>query len=420
MSVGWSTRLVPSAQRQPAHRRWTRQSPEPHHEGFVSRPTAPILAHIAVEEARPMSSITKVPAGYRARWRTPDGASRSKTFERKQDAQRHITQVEGSKITGAYVDTTACKTTFEQYAETWRLVQVHRPSTAAQIETHLRRHVYPHLGHRPLGQLRPSELQAWAKHLSGELAPATVEAVYRYVVAILRAAVADRVIASSPAVGIRLPKDPPRMVEPLATEVVEGLIDAVPARYQALVVLAAGTGMRQGECFGLTVDRLDFMRRQVTVDRQLVYLAGGPPMFGPPKTQASYRSIPLPAVVVDSLAAHLASFPPAASGHVFTNDASEPIKRNRFSDVWRRAVAVAEAPPGTGFDALRHYYASLLIRAGCSVKVVQSRLGHASAAETLNTYSHMWADDEDRTRSAVDGVLGARVSHLCHEQGAGS
>ena len=48
------------------------------------------------------------------------------------------------------------------------------------------------------------------------------------------------------------------MVEPLATEVVEGLMDAVPERYQALVVLAAGTGMRQGECFGLTVDRVDF------------------------------------------------------------------------------------------------------------------------------------------------------------------
>ena len=123
--------------------------------------------------------------------------------------------MEGSKIAGAYVDTTAGKTTFEQYMEKWRSVQVHRPSAAAQIETHLRRHVYPQLGRRPLGQLRPSELQAWAKHLSGELAPATVEVVYRYVVAILRAAVANRVISSSPAVGVRLPKDPPRMVEPL-------------------------------------------------------------------------------------------------------------------------------------------------------------------------------------------------------------
>jgi len=65
---------------------------------------------------------------------------------------------------------------------------------------------------------------------------------------------------------------------------------------------------------------------------------------------------------------------------------------------------------GTGFHALRHYYASLLIRHGESVKVVQSRLGHASAAETLDTYSHLWPDSEDRTRQAIDAVLGADQS----------
>jgi integrase len=54
----------------------------------------------------------------------------------------------------------------------------------------------------------------------------------------------------------------------------------------------------------------------------------------------------------------------------------------------------------------RHYYASLLIRHGESVKVVQARLGHASAAETLDTYSHLWPDSDHRTREAIDAVLG--------------
>jgi integrase len=47
------------------------------------------------------------------------------------------------------------------------------------------------------------------------------------------------------------------------------------------------------------------------------------------------------------------------------------------------------------FHDLRHYYASLLIRHNESVKVVQARLGHSSAAETLDTYSHLWPDSED-------------------------
>ena len=71
---------------------------------------------------------------------------------------------------------------------------------------------------------------------------------------------------------------------------------------------------------------------------------------------------------------------------------------------WRAAVAMAGAPHGTGFHDLRHFYASLLIRHEESVKVVQARLGHASAAETLDTYSHRWPDSDDRTRAAVDAV----------------
>ncbi len=37
--------------------------------------------------------------------------------------------------------------------------------------------------------------------------------------------------------------------------------------------------------------------------------------------------------------------------------------------------------------------------------MVQARLGHASATETLDTYSHLWPDSDDRTKAAVDAVL---------------
>ena len=39
--------------------------------------------------------------------------------------------------------------------------------------------------------------------------------------------------------------------------------------------------------------------------------------------------------------------------------------------------------------------------------MVQVRLGHATAAETLDTYSHLWPDSDDRTREAIDAVLGS-------------
>jgi len=71
-------------------------------------------------------------------------------------------------------------------------------------------------------------------------------------------------------------------------------------------------------------------------------------------------------------------------------------------------VARAGLRPGRAFTTFG-VYASLLIRHGESVKTVQARLGHASATETLDTYAHLWPDSEDRTREAVDSMLGPAV-----------
>jgi integrase len=181
----------------------------------------------------------------------------------------------------------------------------------------------------------------------------------------------------------------------------------MPARYRALIVLAAGTGLRQGECFGLDLEHVDFLRRQVRVEQQLVTIGGHEPHLGPPKAEASRRTVPLPQVVLDDLAAHVAGYEPGWGGLIFTTPSGGPIWRSTWAQTWATAVRRAGLPTGTRFHDLRHYYASLLIRHGESVKVVQARLGHASAAETLDTYSHLWPDSEDRTREAVDAVLGS-------------
>jgi integrase len=170
-------------------------------------------------------------------------------------------------------------------------------------------------------------------------------------------------------------------------------------------VLAAGSGLRQGEAFGLTVDRVDFLRRTVKVDRQLVLNGQGAPRFGPPKTDKSHRTVPVPALVTDALSAHLATYGSGDDGLIFSNDDGGPIRRTRFSEAWRPVAKAVGLESGVGMHALRHFYASALIRHGESVKVVQSRLGHKSASETLDTYSHLWPDSEDQTRAAVEAAF---------------
>jgi integrase len=363
------------------------------------------------------------PTGPSGRPATPGGGCGSarpttsrgvRTFDRKVDAERFAATVESDKTRGAYVDASAGLVTFAEYAEAWRHAQVHRPSTAEMYETHLRRHVYPTFGRRPLASIRPTEVQAWVRGRAEVLAASTVEVVYGIFAGIMRAAVRDRLIALTPCDGIRLPAKEPNRLVPYTVDQVAIITEAVPERYRALITFVAGSGLRQGEAFGVTVDRLDFLRaREVRVDRQLVVIRNEPPRFGPPKTKASYRTVPLGGVVLDALAAHLHDFGAGPDGLVFTNDEGGPIWRNRFSEIWRPAALAAGIPTGPGEPAmhgLRHFYASLLIHKGCSPKVVQARLGHATITETMDTYGHLWPDDDDRTRAAVDDVLGAAAA----------
>jgi integrase len=114
----------------------------------------------------------------------------------------------------------------------------------------------------------------------------------------------------------------------------------------------------------------------------------------------------------------------------FTDDDGQPLHRSTLNtNVWRpacdraadalRALAdkerdkeagarlrrLADAMADVTMHDLRHFFASALIRGGLNVKVVSERLGHANAVMTLNVYSHLWPDDEDRTRQAIDEVF---------------
>ncbi|MDH2416179.1 site-specific integrase [Nocardioides sp. CER19] len=378
-----------------------------------------------------MASIQKRPDGrWRARYRDGAGKEHSRHFKRKVDAQRWVDEVTASIVTGQYVDPNAGRVLFRDYAELWREAQVHRPSSHDHVEGMLRRHAYPFFGDRHISSILPSEIQAWVKRLaSGDrttkrvpLAPTTVGVVHGIVSQIFRAAVRDRKLLANPCEGTRLPRAEKRRVIPVTTTQVEKLREGMPDELKALVVFAAGTGLRQGEVFGMTRDRLRLLGRNpvVIVDRQLVQRRIIGPQFGPLKTKASYRTVPLPKIVVEALNNHIDAYDIAEDGLLFTMS-GHPIGRSAFGHLFRPVALTAglNAHTGTGMHALRHYYASLLIRYGESVKTVQARLGHASAAETLDTYSHMWPDAEDRTRDAIDDVLGKGEREHREDEGVG-
>jgi integrase len=161
---------------------------------------------------------------------------------------------------------------------------------------------------------------------------------------------------------------------------------------------------------------------EVTVRRH-VKLLGTRPVFAPPKGGKT-RTVPLPATVKAELAAYLARFPartvalpwreldgdPVAVPLVVTTAHGTALNRRPFNEnTWRPALAEADVPDerGNGMHALRHFYASVLLDAGESVKAVAEYLGHADAGFTLRVYTHLMPSSRERTRNAVDAALGS-------------
>ncbi len=319
------------------------------------------------------------------RFRDASGKEHARHFKQEVDAQRWLDEMTAATVTGQYVDPSAGRVDLPRVRRT---VASHAGAQANHRNPRRDHAAPPRL---PRARRQSARLCAAQRHpvlvkqLSLELAPATVGVVHRILAGILKAAVRDRRIVTSPCEGTKLLKVHRQRIEPMALEAVEALTEAIPERYKALVTFAAGTGLRQGEALGLTVDRIDFLRRHLTVDRQLVTMP-------------------------DRASVHRATWP--TDEFVFTTELGDPIRRTAFSAAVGRPAVRRAGLSGVTMHSLRHFYASLLIRHRESVKTAQARLGHASAAETLDTYSRLWPDSDDRTRAAVDAVLGRVADSL--------
>jgi integrase len=195
---------------------------------------------------------------------------------------------------------------------------------------------------------------------------------------------------------------------------VRALADAVAPQYRAMVLTQAGLGLRIGELLALRVIDVDFLRRTVRVEDQIDQKTRE---RKPPKTPRSRRTLPLPGIVAEVLAEHLAEFPPAADGLIFHTSTGRPYWQEHYaSRVFAKAVQRAGLPAGTTTHDLRHHYASVLIAAGESVVAVAELLGHEDATLVLTTYGHLMPGSEDRTRKAVDAAWNT-VSEASREAG---
>ena len=155
------------------------------------------------------------------------------------------------------------------------------------------------------------------------------------------------------------------------------------------------TGMRIGELLALTFDDVDLIARTITINKSYQRLHGEDAIT-PPKTPKSNRVISIPPFLAEDIQDYIQSL------YVYeTDDRLLPVTKNFLESEMRRGVKLGGVKKIRIHDT-RHSHASLLIELGFSPKEIAERLGHENVETTLNTYSHLYPNRQERLANRLD------------------
>jgi integrase len=349
---------------------------------------------------------------YQVRFRTTDGKERSKQFKRKREADAYVNLVEVDRASGALIDPRLGRTTIDEWwTQWWPTVTNLRASTRARDAQFYRTHIRPVFGDTPLAKLDRTTVRTWVAKLGSgvgsNLAPATIHKVVQVLNKCVDSAVQDRLIQHNPVAKLPLPKIEHSEMRFLTSDEVWELADEIDARYRAFVLVGGFCGLRLGELLGLRWSRVDLSGRRLQVTETLVDIEGAI-HFGPPKTNASVRSVPVPSFVCEELSSMVED--DAKPGDlVFRSPEGHPVRpsllRARF---WQPAVRRADLQPLRIHD-LRHTAVSLWIANGAHPKQVATLAGHTSVSVVLDRYGHLYPQHDLDLRSAMESHTNRQV-----------
>jgi integrase len=276
-------------------------------------------------------------------------------FDRRIDAERHLTEVLHTLNTGSYIDPSRSKIkTGDFINEKWLPTLSHlKAGTHAKYLGILDRHIRPRFGGVPLDRVTHADVAAWVNSLrrpdQRPLAPGSICYIHRVLYLVFELAVRDGRLPKNPAAGVKLPRLPKTEKRFLTRDEVFRLADAaaihpipeVGAQYKVLVLLLAHTGLRWSEAAGLKVECLNLMKRRLIVARTLGEVKGQL-VWSSPKNHPQ-RSVPIPASLVDLLAELTAG--KSSDDLVFTTWRGRPLRNLNWRwDCFDKAAEDAGLP----------------------------------------------------------------------------
>jgi len=362
-------------------------------------------------------------------------------YKNKKEAEQARTKLLHELDTGRYIEQS--RLTMRDFMKEWlaAIKPTVRESTWETYEVLVRVHVVPHLGHVTVQRLTPATLNSLYEKLqtegkksqrvvqkrrrvqaSGEeteprgekngLSAKTVRNIHIVIHKALDYAVIHNLVQTNVASIANVPK-PARFgdhdMKTWDASTLGAFLEGIQEhRYYPAFLLAAMTGMRRGEVLGLRWQDVDLDRGELSVTQSLTSY-GYTTRFSSPKTRRSRRHIPLDQKTLAALRVHRASQAAEKlrqgpkyvdTGLVFTQEDGRWVHPDRFSHLFNTLVKKSTLPRIRLHD-LRHTYATLSLQAGTPVKIISERLGHSSAAFTMDVYQHVIPAMQQEAADAV-------------------
>jgi integrase len=340
---------------------------------------------------------------YRARWIGVDGRERSRSFVLKKDADRFVLEQRRRASLGALYQ--APPETLGEFAAGWldRYALRVRPSTrdrARDLTQHLE--VFRTM---PLDEIRPAAVEDHIAALA-KRAPRQAELTLRLLKQMLANAKERGHLVDAAVFRVKAPRREQSEMRFLEWDEVEELAANTTAPYGNMVLLAALTGLRQGELFALRDRNVDLDAKTILVENGTY--AGE---LVPVKTRASRRRVDLSSTAVRVLRRQLLARKPNELGLVFPSPEGAILNDDNFRHrVFRPAVRRTRLI-GLRFHDLRHTYAALMVAAGAHPKYLQAQMGHSSIRVTLDLYGHLFPDANRGVLDVLDALTAPSTPH---------
>ena len=372
---------------------------------------------------------------YSARFVSSEGKRQVKCFSSLPEARNWL---EDAKYADKHEDVfVPSDTTVDAWFSFWieNIVGDLAPNTLRNYRERYKQNIQPIIGKMLLSDVKPMHCKKVLLSMDADYAGSTIRQAYITMGTMFKAAKMNDLIAKHPMDGVRFTK-PVRATDDIKfltrDEQRVFLETAKRSRNYNQYALILETGLRTGEMIGLTWDAIDFQNRTLTVNKTLEYRHKQ--HFwraGPPKTQQSYRTIPLTDQAYEILKGIWNSRPERKESPTLdktleyidrrTGVSSRLVMRDLVFINWRTGESAKNSSYDThlyklcdeaGIEkfcmhALRHTYATRAIECGVQPKVLQKLLGHASIKTTMDRYVHVASESLDQ---AVRQFESGRVS----------